>query len=569
MSTFTSHIETRYASVAGALSLSGAGAAVLHALVTLDLQGATADDDEHGRQGVISWRRLIERTDVEVEELPDLERQVLRLADWGIVQVVGQHPSDPILLGSAAVRLTHPGRAALGLAPTDSVSEAPVLLDEPEPWLVLHSHSREALYHEIGARYGVDANHVVIADTEGTGLMHLAGTVAWSMISRGLVIVDGFELADADRGKVLPGLIRRMPSARLRRVLLAPDPAELRLAALATGATLKWVETQIHTRRAGAVLDRRITDLLLAGESSQSAVADLAGVPGTDIATPRRVSTMWEDLVVPDAVQTQLEQAKMHADFRLNHLPKRPKFKGKSGGFRLLLSGLPGTGKSMAGEALATSLDRPVIKLDLSSVLSKWLGETESLIGQVFDLAEASSSVLVLDEAEALFRQRKGGGSGGSDALMTAVAFLLTRLDTFEGVLVATTNRTQDLDDAFFRRFDDFIVLPMPDEETRRTLWKMFLPCGADATAEETVEDLDLPFLSRRFVLSGGLIRGACIRANGWAQSIAEGKLTMPIVLGALARELEKADRSSTEVMVEPYRTAVAELLNDRRHLPT
>ncbi len=567
MSTFTDQIEARYADVCGALSLTAAGAAVLHALVTLDLQGSSGDDDEHGRQGVISWRRLVERTDSDADGVPSLERQVLKLAGWGIVQVVGHHPSDPILLGSAAVRLTHPGRAALGLAPTDGVSDSGgiTLLDEPQPWTILHSHSREALYHEVGKRFSVDPRHVVIADTEGTGLMHLSGTIAWHLVSRGIVVVDGFQLAEADRAKVLPQLIRRMPSARLPLVMIAPDPAQLRLSALSTGATMKWIETVIHTRRAGEVLDRRITDLLLAGESSQSAIADLAGVPGTDIATPRRVNTLWEDLIVPDAVQTQLEQAKMHADFRLNHLGKRPKFKGKSGGYRLLLSGLPGTGKSMAGEALATSLSRPVIKLDLSSVLSKWLGETESLIGQVFDLAEASSSVLVLDEAEALFRQRKGGGSGGSDALMTAVAFLLTRLDTFEGVLVATTNRTQDLDDAFFRRFDDFIVLPMPDEETRRTLWELFLPCGAEG--DDLLAELDMSFLSRRFVLSGGLIRGACIRANAWAVSMSEGTLTMPVVLGALARELEKADRSSTEVMVEPYRMAVAELLNDQRHL--
>lgn len=562
MSTFIQQIEARYADLVAALGLSSLGAAVLHALVTLDLQGGTGQDDEHGRQGVISWRRLVERTDVDDAGFALLEQEVGLLADWGVLQVVGRHPSDPILLGSAAVRLTHPGRAALGLAPLDRRAGV-VVGEEPLRWAILHAHSREALYQAISDRYGVPAAQVIIASTDGQGLAHLCGTVAAAMVANGVAVVDGFELGETDRARILPDLIRRTPVAALPRVLLTPEPSVMRLAALATGARLHWVETDLHTRRGSAYLDRRVTDALIHQSGGELSVADLAGVPGTDIATPRRVDTRWEDLVVPAVVQKQLEQAKMHAAFRLETLPRRRGFKGKSGGFRLLLSGLPGTGKSMAAEALATSLGRPVVKLDLSAVLSKWLGETETLIGQVFDLAEAAGAVLVLDEAEALFRQRKGGSGGGSDALMTAVAFLLTRLDRFEGVLCATTNRTQDLDDAFFRRFDDFIVLPMPDEETRYTLWSMFLPCGTE-NGSNLSREIDIPFLAKRFVLSGGLIRGACIRASGWAAGM-NSLVTMPIVLGSLARELEKADRSSTEVMVEPYRQAVADLLGDRR----
>jgi hypothetical protein len=561
MSTFIQHIEERYADLVTALDLSQLGAAVLHALVTLDLQGSSGEDDEHGRQGVISWRRLVERTDVSAEDLPALESDVDRLADWGVIQVVGRHPSDPILLGSAAVRLSHPGRAALGLAPSDRTSDVEIG-EEVQPWVVMHSHSREALWVEAQRRFGVPPGRVLIASAEGQGLMHLCGTITAIMMSTGAVVVDGFELSEQDRARVLPELLRRTARARLPRVLLTHEPSALRLAAIASGALMQWIETDLHTKRGSNYLDRRVTDALVARSEGKANVADIAGVPGTDVATPRRVHTLWEDLVVPKAVQTQLEQAKMHAAFRLNTLPTRKGFKG--GGYRLLMSGLPGTGKSMAAEALATSLNKPVVKLDLSSVLSKWLGETESLIGQVFDLAEASGAVLVLDEAEALFRQRKGGGAGGSDALMTAVAFLLTRLDRFEGVLVATTNRTSELDDAFFRRFDDFIVLPMPDEETRHVLWSMFLPCGRPDRSHSNLTDAEMQFLAKRFVLSGGLIRGAAIRANGWSEGM-KTTLSMPIVLGALARELEKADRSSTEVLVEPYRSAVAELLNERR----
>ena len=91
---------------------------------------------------------------------------------------------------------------------------------------------------------------------------------------------------------------------------------------------------------------------------------------------------------------------------------------------------------------------------------------TEKLIGQIFDVAEASGAILVLDEAEALLRQRSSnqGGSG----LSTGVAYILTRFDSYSGILVATTNRIEDLDEAFFRRFDDYAVLPIPDAPTRQ-----------------------------------------------------------------------------------------------------
>jgi SpoVK/Ycf46/Vps4 family AAA+-type ATPase len=263
------------------------------------------------------------------------------------------------------------------------------------------------------------------------------------------------------------------------------------------------------------------------------------------------VETAWEDLVVPKKVQWELRQVLLHARYRLGETSDRF---GRKKGYRLLLSGLPGTGKSMCAEALATTLDRPLVKLDLSSVLSKWLGETEKLLAQVFDVAEAANAVLVLDEAESLLRQRGGDGKGGGmGALSTGVAYLLTRLDSYTGVLVATTNRTRDLDEAFFRRFDDFVILPIPDRPTRVRLWSTFLGDGAG--------DLDLEFIGGHFAISGGLIRSAAIRADAWRVGM-ELPMETPLVLASLARELEKNDRSSVEAMVEPYRKAVMELLD-------
>jgi hypothetical protein len=348
---------------------------------------------------------------------------------------------------------------------------------------------------------------------------------------------------------------------------MLPEPQPVRAMAAAVGARARWVEPEGETRRDDGNLDRRVTDALLTSSATgHNDVASACGVPRSNLARPKRVNVSFEDLIVPEGVRRQIEQACMHADFRLNVLPNKSAFVGKGGGFRLLLSGLPGTGKSMMAEALATRLDRSVVKLDLSTVLSKWLGETEQQIGQIFDLAEASNSVLVLDEAEALFRQRNSGGSSGANAMLTAVAYLLTRLDRFEGVLVATTNRTQDIDDALYRRFDDFIILPVPDHATRVELWRRMLLQGLGDTQDFSDRDFDA--LGKHFVITGGLIRGAAIRAGAWASG--HGKaVAMPYVLASLARELEKSDHPTTGVLMQPYRARVAELLNDDRYSAT
>ena len=140
-------------------------------------------------------------------------------------------------------------------------------------------------------------------------------------------------------------------------------------------------------------------------------------------------------------------------------------------------------------------------------------------------------AVLVLDEAEALLRQRTSNGQGGS-GLSTGVAYILTRFDSYTGILVATTNRMEDLDEAFFRRFDDFAVLPIPDKPTREMLWRSIL-------GEHDSVDYDL---ISNTTITGGLIKGAAIRARAWAFGL-DKSLTTPFVLAALVRELEKTTR--------------------------
>ncbi|HMV65557.1 MAG TPA: ATP-binding protein [Myxococcota bacterium] len=558
--TFIQHVEERYTRTMEVLGLPAGCARILHALVLLDLEGPDKGD-VHGRQGIIPWNRMVDEIGGTEVGVADMEEAMVALADWGLAQIVGRGAADPKLTGAAALRLTHAGRACLGLAPHRGPSAEVRTPDKS--WIILHHANREGLILGTRDLVGDLAWRPLIPGTDRNQLAMLCGQIATSIVTSGAAVVDGFGLGEAERTRDLPDLLWRTRTALAPRILLLPEPAPIRTMAVAVGARVRWLEPELETRRDDGNLDRRVTDVLMERAANQNELASACGVPRSSLARPKRVKVSLDDLLVPEGVRTQISQAIMHADFRLNILPRRSAFVGKGGGFRLLLSGLPGTGKSMMAEALATRLDRSVVKLDLSTVLSKWLGETEQMIGQVFDLAEASNSVLVLDEAEALFRQRNSGGSGGANALLTAVAYLLTRLDRFEGVLVATTNRTQDIDDALYRRFDDFIILPVPDHETRMMLWRRMLLQGLGDT--EGFSDSDFEALGRHFVITGGLIRGAVIRAGAWAAGD-DKPLSMPYVLASIARELEKSDHPTTGVLMQPYRARVAELLNDERY---
>lgn len=551
-SAFSELLQTRFDQAVRALALNACATRMLHAFVVQDVDQDAADlRDAYGRQGVQAWDALVDRLAAAGHTLAEVEVAMARLTGWGMLQVVGQSPTDPIVSGPAAVRLTAHGRTSVGLSPAVHPGER---VEAGKPgWIVLHGLSREGLLRE-AAQLTNELAWRPIQLHQRDQVRWAAGQVAASICTRGGAVVDGFATQESDRG-VLAELMARTSPSHAVQVLILPDPTPVRIAGMVSDLRMRWVEP--NTERSDTSQDDRLTDALISRHGKNHSHADVAGVPGTTVALPRRTDTRWEDLIVPERVQSQLRQIMMHARFRLEVLPHRTKFRGRGRGYRLLMSGLPGTGKSMAAEALSSSLGRPIVKLDLSAVLSKWLGETEQLIGRIFDMSEASGSVLVLDEAEALFRQRNSG-PGGSNALSTAVAFLLTRLERYSGVLVATTNRTQDLDDAFFRRFDDYLVLPMPDAATRRLIWEWMLAAGR----ENPDMDIDLDIIAANFPLSGGMIRGSAIRANAWAEGL-QRKLDMPVLLAALAREYEKNDQSNRKVFIEPWSADVARLLMD------
>jgi hypothetical protein len=208
------------------------------------------------------------------------------------------------------------------------------------------------------------------------------------------------------------------------------------------------------------------------------------------------------------------------------------------GGISVLFAGPPGTGKTMAAEILASELDLPMYRIDLSQVVNKYIGETEKNLKRIFDAADVSDALLLFDEADSIFGKRTEARDAHDRYANLEISYLLGRMEQFKGLAVLATNRKKDLDEAFLRRLRYVIDFPLPGAEQRRRIWEHAIPAGVDST------QVDVNFLAARFPMAGGHIRSvifnACLQS---AQGNGAPSLGMEQVLIALKRELDKINR--------------------------
>jgi SpoVK/Ycf46/Vps4 family AAA+-type ATPase len=200
-------------------------------------------------------------------------------------------------------------------------------------------------------------------------------------------------------------------------------------------------------------------------------------------------------------------------------------------GISALFSGPPGTGKTMCASVIARELDMELFRVDLSRVVSKWIGETEKNLARVFDEADRSHAVILFDEADSLFAKRTEVKSSVDRYANLEVNFLLQRMESFNGITILTTNFEDTIDSAFKRRLTFRIRFEKPDADARAALWEKMFPPTA-----ELAPDVDFGELGRRFEISGGNIRNAAIRAAFLA--VSEGHaIDMDTLIRAAVRE--------------------------------
>jgi ATP-dependent 26S proteasome regulatory subunit len=228
------------------------------------------------------------------------------------------------------------------------------------------------------------------------------------------------------------------------------------------------------------------------------------------VATPVRRLAAWDQVALPDEMIDSVRELIGRAAHRRTVFEDWgfDRAMSTSRGLTALFYGPPGTGKSMVAGLVARELGLELYRIDLSRVMSKWLGETEKNLAEVFDAAEDGQVVLLFDEADSLFARRTEVRTSNDRYANLEVNYLLQRLDSFEGIAILTTNLDGSIDPAFKRRMSMRLHFPFPDEDMRRRLWETHIP---DATP--TASDFDFATLARRFPLSGGYIRNSVLRA--------------------------------------------------------
>ncbi len=498
--------------------------------------------------------RTVQRLEDPVELVPShaevargLCDTILCASDLPVFQLVGRSPRDGHRIAHAACR-------ELGVPLFRLAAD---LLPQPGPELDAMIRRWQREWHLGGVS--------LLVDTHRPG-----AAAAWeASLER---VVEGFP------GPVFVATRHRRPSTDRDAVIVRVEPpifdeqAVLWFDALSSWpAELQPSEGGWQERAAARVVaEFRLDHSELSGAATQAAGSlaaqlDRVGVEVTpDVHEALAAAALWEackaqtsphighladrldrqvelgDLVVDEPVRALLEQVTLHVRHR--HLVHRDwGFGGRGHGVTVLLAGPPGTGKTMAAEALASQLDLDLYRVDLGSVVSKYIGETEKNLGRIFDAAERGGMALLFDEADSLFGKRSEVKDSRDRYANMEVSFLLQRIERFGGLSILTTNLKDGLDHAFKRRIRFFVDLTFPDPALRARIWERTL--GEPAP----LEDIDPDKLARLNVAGGGIRNIALNAAFLAAADDVEGPITMGHLRAAAVTEYKKAGQRLSE----------------------
>ncbi len=310
-------------------------------------------------------------------------------------------------------------------------------------------------------------------------------------------------------------------------------------------ADADWQAALAMDRQGGHRLDREQLRLVAqaypAAEGDlDAAVRRLAGGHLDRLARRIRPSRTWDDLVLlPDRL-SQLEELTARYRYR-DQVYEEWGFRAvPSAGLVALFAGPSGTGKTLSAEIIAGDLGLDVYKIDLSAVVSKYIGETEKNLERIFSAAGAVNLVLFFDEADSVFGKRSEVSDAHDRYANIEVSYLLQRMESYDGLIILATNFKKNIDEAFLRRIHVAVEFPIPEEDERRSIWELSFPESAP------VGELDLDVLARQFKVSGGVIRNAALQAAFLAAEAGE-EITMERVMLGLKREYQKLGRLMTE----------------------
>ncbi len=249
----------------------------------------------------------------------------------------------------------------------------------------------------------------------------------------------------------------------------------------------------------------------------------------------------WEEIILPNDVKEQLKEISGHVKYRETVYSdwgfNRKLSLGK--GLNIFFSGTSGTGKTMAAEIIAREVGLDIYKIDLSSLVSKYIGETEKNLNKIFKEAQTSNAILFFDEADALFGKRSEVKDSHDRYANIETNYLLQKMEEHEGIVILASNYKKNIDDAFLRRLHFAIEFPFPDETLRENIWKNIFPKETPVN-----DDVDLGFLAN-FKITGGNIKNIALAATFLAAGSSR-IVKMECIIKATKREFQKMGKLCT-----------------------
>ena len=246
----------------------------------------------------------------------------------------------------------------------------------------------------------------------------------------------------------------------------------------------------------------------------------------------------WEDVILAAKTAMQINDIKIWLHHNGTFLQTWGMEKRIKPGFRALFYGPPGTGKTLTATLLGKQFEKDVYRIDLSQVVSKYIGETEKNLEKIFMRAENKNWILFFDEADALFGKRSNVQNAHDKYANQEVSYLLQRVEDFPGLVILASNYKSNIDQAFIRRFNSIIHFPMPNQAERYTIWKAAIPPKATLA-----DDVDLATIAAKYELSGSAIVSVIHYAS--LQTIYQNCtcISKPDILEGIKREFEKEER--------------------------
>jgi hypothetical protein len=366
------------------------------------------------------------------------------------------------------------------------------------------------------------------------------------------LLLDADELDEPERLAAAAALAEAVTAPLARAARERGPPRRRGAVALDVGRPTAQEQRELWARLAGgdAPLDALAGEFDLDPPAIRVAVAAAGGPDGLwgasrAQARPRlgalaqRIppAAGWDELVLPEAQRALLGQLALHARHRLTVYERWGLRRGRRRGLgaTALFAGPSGTGKTLAAEVLAGELDLDLHRVDLSAVVSKYIGETERNLRRVFDAADDGGSVLLFDEADALFGKRAEVKDSHDRYANIEVSYLLQRMEEHRGLAILTTNMREALDNAFLRRIRFVVELPFPDHAQRAEIWRRAFPPETPTAGLE-------PERLARLNLAGGSIRNIAVAAAFLAADDG-GVVRMPHLLRAARVECAKLDQ--------------------------